>query len=116
MKWIPNVDKSLRILTWTFIATIGYHISILLQIIPYEYAWGGRLKSEQEMFQFETFSLLLNVLFLVFSIVLLKKKALQKTKLIKAVFYVFAALFFLCVGAKFGLHVPELNIASPPLS
>ena len=39
------------------------HFSILIKIIPYNLVWGGRLKSEKEMFRFEIFSILINSLF-----------------------------------------------------
>ncbi len=38
-----------------------FHFSILLKFIPYEFTWGGRLKSDQEMYIFETLSLALNL-------------------------------------------------------
>jgi len=38
---------------------------ILLKIIPYHLIWGGRLKSNNEMYRFEIFSILLNALFII---------------------------------------------------
>lgn len=40
-----------------------FHLSILLQIIPYEIVWGGRLQTVSEMYAFESVSLVLNLLF-----------------------------------------------------
>ena len=40
-----------------------FHVSILLQIIPYEIVWGGRLQSISDMYSFESFSLAVNLLF-----------------------------------------------------
>jgi len=40
------------------------HICILLKIIPYNIIWGGRLKSDKEMYQFEIVSIFINLIFL----------------------------------------------------
>jgi hypothetical protein len=39
------------------------HFIILLKLIPYNLVWGGRLKSDKEMYRFEIFSILINSLF-----------------------------------------------------
>lgn len=41
------------------------HIAILLKLIPYNLVWGGRLKSDKEMYRFEIFSILINALFVI---------------------------------------------------
>lgn len=41
------------------------HLIILLKIIPYNIIWGGRLKSNNEMYCFEIFSVLINTLFII---------------------------------------------------
>ena len=41
------------------------HFIILLKIIPYKLIWGGRLKSNNEMYRFEIFSILINSLFII---------------------------------------------------
>ena len=46
-----------------------FHFCILFKIIPYNIVWGGRLKSDKEMYRFETVSVLINVFFLFASIV-----------------------------------------------
>jgi len=40
------------------------HLSILLKIIPYNTIWGGRLKSDKEMYRFEIFSVLITSAFI----------------------------------------------------
>lgn len=45
------------------------HIAILLKIIPYNLVWGGRLKSDKEMYRFEIFSILVNSLILMIILV-----------------------------------------------
>lgn len=41
-----------------------FHFLILCKIIPYDIVWGGRLKSDTEMYRFETVSILINCFFL----------------------------------------------------
>ena len=41
------------------------HFIILIKIIPYNLIWGGRLKSNNEMYRFEIFSILINSLFII---------------------------------------------------
>ncbi|HMJ46696.1 MAG TPA: hypothetical protein VK498_05170 [Ferruginibacter sp.] len=45
------------------------HFFILLKWIPYNLVWGGRLKSDKEMYRFETFSILMNSLFVIIILV-----------------------------------------------
>lgn len=40
------------------------HICVLLKFIPYNIVWGGRLKSDTEMYRFEVISILMNLFFL----------------------------------------------------
>ncbi len=40
---------------------ILFHLSILVNLIPYEITWGGRLKNDTEMYIFETISILINI-------------------------------------------------------
>ncbi len=43
-------------------ALLIYHLLIITQIIPYAATWGGRLKTDQEMYRFETISIVVNIL------------------------------------------------------
>jgi hypothetical protein len=54
---------------------IVFHFCLLLKLIPYSIAWGGRLKNDQEMILFETVSIAVN-LFLIL-ILLMKGKYLK---------------------------------------
>jgi hypothetical protein len=42
-------------------AVILFHVCIMLKIIPYQITWGGRLKSDAEMYVFESISILINL-------------------------------------------------------
>ncbi len=45
------------------------HFMILLKIIPYNLDWGGRLKSDKEMYRFEIVSIIVNSLFVIIILV-----------------------------------------------
>ena len=44
------------------------HFMILIKIIPYNLVWGGKLKSDKEMYRFEIFSILINSLFVIITL------------------------------------------------
>jgi len=62
LKMISTAQFGLLILLTLFLLL---HFMILLKIIPYHLIWGGRLKSNNEMYRFEIFSILLNALFII---------------------------------------------------
>jgi hypothetical protein len=47
------------------LATLAYHICIMVGIVPYELVWGGKLESRDQMFVFESISIAINVLLIV---------------------------------------------------
>ena len=71
---------------------IVFHILVLLKIIPHEVAWGGRLKSVQEMYVFESVSIALS-LFLIW-IYLLKAKNVKR-KTVNIILWIFFVVFSL---------------------
>jgi hypothetical protein len=38
-----------------------FHTCIILKVIPYNIAWGGRLTNDKEMYVFEAFSMVMNI-------------------------------------------------------
>ena len=44
------------------LATLTYHICIMVGIVPYELVWGGKLESRDQMFVFESISIAVNLL------------------------------------------------------
>ncbi|MEO5681252.1 MAG: hypothetical protein ABIQ88_01360 [Chitinophagaceae bacterium] len=46
------------------------HLALLLKLVPYRMVWGGRIKSDKQMYRFETVSIIITILF---TIVLLAK-------------------------------------------
>jgi hypothetical protein len=57
-----NRALSIQILLLISALIIALHLSILAGWIPYEYTWGGRLKTVQEMYVFESVSIIVNLL------------------------------------------------------
>lgn len=45
-------------------AVLILHFLILIKVIPYTIVWGGRLKSDQQMYRFEAISIFTNLVFL----------------------------------------------------
>ena len=71
-----------------------FHMLILLKIIPYDITWGGRLKTDQDMYVFEAFSILVNSFF---TYILLQKgsyvKKVFNEKTITIILWVFFGIF-----------------------
>ena len=64
MKTLPQKSPAYYVLIALCAFSLGYHVLIVLQFIPYEMTWGGRLKSVQEMYIFESISIVVNLIFL----------------------------------------------------
>ena len=91
-----NQKLAIKILLWMVAALMVFHLLIVVQIVPYEITWGGRLKSVSEMYVFETASIGINLLF---GLTLLIKggfvKQVVSEKLVNAILWVFFTLFVL---------------------
>jgi len=78
------------------IAIILFHLCIITKIIPYDITWGGRLQNDNEMYVFETISILIN-LFLCW--ILLMKVNLVKyrfpNKVVNVILWIFFVIFVL---------------------
>ncbi len=73
-----------------------FHVLILIRLIPFEITWGGNLKTVEEMYVFETLSILIN-LFFVF--ILLQKgeymRYVMGRKTVNFILWIFFTLFVL---------------------
>lgn len=93
-----NLTQStyIKILIGITIAALTLHFLILLQIIPYNIAWGGRLQTVQEMYTFETVSILISLIFIY---ILAQKgnfvRAAFSDKTLTVILWIFFALFIL---------------------
>ena len=93
-----NTPKKIYINTLLLISALVtvFHALILLRVIPYEITWGGNLKTVEEMYVFETLSILIN-LFFVF--ILLQKgeyiRYVMGRKTVNIILWIFFVLFTL---------------------
>jgi len=85
---------------WTVIIlstlVLVFHFLILLMVIPFELVWAGRLKSVEEMFVFESISIVANAMFIF--VVLVKAEFISiniPIKIINTVLWIFVVLFAL---------------------
>ena len=104
--------KTLIVLT---LIALAYHIIIITELIPYDAVWGGRLKSREQMLQFESVSIAINLFMLV---VILIKGTYIKIKIPKLIvtsfLWLFAILFALnTVGNLFSVSIWETIIFTP---
>ncbi|RPA66910.1 hypothetical protein EF405_18915 [Cyclobacteriaceae bacterium YHN15] len=87
---------SIKILIGITVAVLVFHFLIVLKIIPYDIAWGGRLQSDQEMYAFESFSIVVSLFFIY---VLAQKgnfvKAVFSDKTLSVILWIFFGLFVL---------------------
>jgi len=95
---------------------ILFHLIVLIQLIPYDAVWAGRLNSVEEMYRFESISILINVLLLV--VFLIKAKNLRNGsrsgKVISIILWVSVGLFALnTIGNLFAENLIERILGTP---
>lgn len=108
-----NIKTSINILLGLLAAVIFFHLAIIFKMVPYDIAWGGRLKSDSEMYVFETISILIN-LFL--GLILLMKggyiKSVINRKIIDIILWAFVVIFILnTIGNIFAKTILEKSFA-----
>lgn len=114
MASLPSARQASVIMIVLLSVVIVFHILILAKIIPYTMVWAGRLKTDQEMYAFETISILINIV-LLFTI-------LQKANFIKQIFskrlpdiilWIFVIIFALnTIGNLFSKNIVELILGT----
>ena len=94
---MPTLTKNaINIILVIVMAVFVFHIGILLKYIPYNIAWGGRLKNDNEMYMFESLSIIINlVLMLVLLMKANKMKRLLSERIINIILWLFFGLFTL---------------------
>ena len=86
----------IRITLTIVIAVILFHVCILFGIVPYDITWGGRLKSDEEMYVFESISIAINLL--LGSVLLIKGnyiKPIIRLRIVNVILWIFFVLFAL---------------------
>ncbi|MFN7912911.1 MAG: hypothetical protein ACK5QC_13910 [Bacteroidota bacterium] len=91
-----NASAAIKLFIALLLLVVVFHLCVLIKLIPYNIAWGGRLTNDAEMYVFESVSILIN-LFLIW--VLLMKGAYLKfsfsTKTLTIILWIFFSLFVL---------------------
>ncbi|MCP4460582.1 MAG: cupin domain-containing protein [Cytophagales bacterium] len=92
-----------------------FYILIISSVIPYQYVWGGRLESNEQMLRFESISMIIN-LFIIF-IVSIKggyTRPYLSSKVVHVFLWIFTILFVLnTIGNLLSLNSLEAIIATP---
>lgn len=72
------------------------HVCVILKIVPYTMVWGGKLKSDREMYRFETLSIALTLLFITMILVHTKYIHIYVPNIILRIFlWTMVAIFLL---------------------
>ncbi len=114
---IPRISESVasRGLMVLFSLIIVFHLLVLLQVIPFQMVWGGRLNNVGEMYAFEAVSIALNVLML--AVVLVRAGVISlgvNQHAMQILLWMMAALFILnTVGNLFSTNAMEKMIFTP---
>lgn len=116
--WNPSKKTrtiSSKILLIMFALIIVFHLLALIQIIPYQYLWGGRLESVEEMYLMESLSLLVNGFFVFCSYQYLKYLNINMVSLwLRIVFGFISAIFFInTIGNLVAITNLETLLATP---
>ena len=91
-----NINIQIKILIGLLFSVILFHICIIVKLIPYNIAWGGRLTNDNDMYVFESISILIN-LFLSW-LLLMKGEFVEfkfPNKTVNLILWIFFALFIL---------------------
>lgn len=91
-----GTQNAIKIMLGLLTIVISLHLLIMIKIIPYKVAWGGRLQNDEQMYVFETISIIINLL-LIF-ILLMKGRYIQfyiKEKIQNIMLWIFLILFIL---------------------
>lgn len=89
-------SNPIKIMLGLLTAVMLFHILVLFRIIPYEIVWAGKLNSVNDMYTFESMSILINSILI--TTLLLKGKYLKlqiPEKIINGILWFFVILFTL---------------------
>ncbi|PLR69275.1 hypothetical protein [Bacillus sp. UMB0893] len=78
MKKIISIRLASNIIITINTLALLMHVLILLNLLPHDFVWGGRLKSEADLIIFESISIVVQILFI--SIIAVKAEYVFKGK------------------------------------
>ncbi len=107
--------RAVTFISVVLVLTIVFHLLVITGIIPYAIVWGGRLKTQEEMYRFESVSILLNLFFL--AVILIKTNVFKMpafTKFVNVILWFMALLFLVnTFGNLFSVSLLERIIFTP---
>ena len=89
-----NPKIAIKIMLWLLAAVILFHLSIITKLVPYDITWEGRLKNDSEMYVFELFSIVVNLI--LYAALLIKGtylRAFIPLKAVNIILWIFLVLF-----------------------
>jgi hypothetical protein len=115
MKKLISIRLASNIIITINTIALFMHVLILLKIVPYDFVWGGRLKSETDLIIFESISIVVQILFI--SIVAVKAGYLFKGKFKKIVnsgtWVMFGLMVLNTIGNLVSISSLETMIMTP---
>lgn len=91
-----KTENSIKIVLGILLMVTVFHLCLIVKLIPYDIAWGGRLKSDNEMYVFEAISIFINLFLIV--LLLIKGSYLKfrvNGKVINSILWIFFFIFIL---------------------
>lgn len=86
--------RALHLMLGLLIVVVIFHLAIITRLIPHDIVWAGKLKTLEEMYQFEIVSIAIN-LFLI-TLLILKGRSVagtQRDKILNIILWLFILLF-----------------------
>ncbi len=104
-----------RALTAIFLLTILFHLAAIFGFVPIDMIWGGRLKTREELYVFESISIALNaIMLLIVASRMDYVKALTNRKVIRVILWLMVLLFSLnTIGNLMAFNNLETYIFTP---
>lgn len=106
---------AINVLIFIFSATIIFHLLIMMKIVPSGIIWGGRIKSDRQMYRLEMVSISLNIIFLIFMLIIGGNLNLPvHNTVIKISLWIMTCLFLLnTIGNIFSANNLERMVFTP---
>lgn len=102
--------RALKIMFFILGVVLCFHILIIMEIIPFDKVWAGKLSSVEEMRKFELFSILFNLFILL--ILFIKNKKIENhknSKIVDVFIWIIVVIFSLnTIGNLFSKSWVEL--------
>lgn len=110
-----SINKSAQLIYVLFAVALIYHMFVILGIVPLDMAWGGNLKTQNEMYVFEAISICINILFLLLTTIRTGKiKCPISPAFLRILFWICVIIFaFNTIGNIMAKNIWEAIIFTP---